>query len=224
VAWLSPEYLHHLIATHGYWAVGVIAGLESMGIPLPGETILVLAALYSGTHHNLNIWGVIVSAAAGAILGDNVGYWIGREFGYRLLLRYGGYIGITDSRIKLGQYLFQRHGAKVVFFGRFVAFLRILAAFLAGVNRMQWQRFLVANAAGAIAWAGIFGLGAFVLGRTLLKLTGPLAVGLMLIALIVIVITLRFVRAHEVELQAKAEEALPGPLRSSHRRRVRSHA
>lgn len=92
-----------------------------MGIPLPGETVLVLAALYAGTHHDLSIWGVIASAAAGAILGDNIGYWVGREFGYRLLLRYGAYIGISDSRIKLGQYLFLRHGTKVVFFGRFVA-------------------------------------------------------------------------------------------------------
>jgi membrane protein DedA with SNARE-associated domain len=224
VSWFSPEYLHHLIATHGYWAVGVIAGLESMGIPLPGETILVLAALYAGTHHSLNIWGVIASAAAGAILGDNVGYWIGREFGYRLLLRYGGYIGISNGRIKLGQYLFLRQGVKVVFFGRFVAFLRILAAFLAGVNRMRWQQFLAANAAGAVAWAAIFGLGAYMLGRTLLKLTGPLAVGLLVIALIVIVIALRFVRSHEAELQAEAERALPGPLQTGHPRRARHHA
>ena len=130
-----------------------------MGIPLPGETVLVLAALYACTHHDLSIWGVIASAAAGAILGDNIGYWVGREFGYRLLLRYGAYIGISDSRIKLEQYLFLRHGTKVVFFGRFVAQLRILTAFLAGENRMDWRRFLLANAAGGILWATLFDLG-----------------------------------------------------------------
>jgi membrane protein DedA with SNARE-associated domain len=165
VSWFSSEYLQQLISTHGYWFVGLIIGLESMGVPLPGETALVLAALYAGTHHDLNIWGVIASASAGAIVGDNIGYWCGREFGYRLLLRYGSYVGVTNPRIKLGQYLFLRHGSKVVFFGRFVALLRVLAAFLAGVNRMDWRRFLLANAAGGVLWATTFGWVLTPLGR-----------------------------------------------------------
>jgi membrane protein DedA with SNARE-associated domain len=112
VSWLNDQNLHELIATYGYWAVGIIIGLESMGLPLPGETTLVLSALYA--HKHLNIWGVIGSAATGAFLGDNVGYWIGREFGYPLLLRYRRYIGLSEEKIKLGQYLFLRHGGKVV--------------------------------------------------------------------------------------------------------------
>src|SRR5215831_21156681 len=115
-----PE-LGPLIAQYGYAAVGIVVGLESMGVPLPGETMLVLAAVYAGTHSDLHIFGVIGAAALGAILGDNVGYWLGREFGYPLLLRYGRHVGLTEVRIKLGQYLFLRHGGKVVFFGRFVA-------------------------------------------------------------------------------------------------------
>ena len=83
-----------------------------------------------------------------AIVGDNIGYVVGREIGYRLLLRFGPYLGLTEGRIKLGQYLFMKHGGKVVFFGQFVAVLRVLAAFLAGVNRLAWPRFLVANALG----------------------------------------------------------------------------
>ena len=221
MSWFSPESLHHLIAAHGYWAIAVIIGLESLGIPLPGESVLVLAALYAGTNHNLNIWGVIAAAATGAVIGDNIGYWLGREFGYRLLLRYGGYIGISDRRIKLGQYLFLRHGGKVVFFGRFVAVLRILAAFLAGVNRMNWRRFLLANAAGGILWAAVFGLGAFEFGKTLLQLTEPLALGLLLIASLMVILGLRFVRSHEAELAIEAEAALPGPLQSAHRRHGR---
>jgi membrane protein DedA with SNARE-associated domain len=217
VTWFSSEYLQHLISTHGYWPVGMIVGLECMGIPLPGETVLVLAALYAGTHHDLSIWGVIASAAAGAILGDNIGYWVGREFGYRLLLRYGTYIGISDPRIKLGQYLFVRHGTKVVFFGRFVAVLRILAAFLAGVNRMDWRRFLLANAAGGILWATIFGLGAYTFGRALLQVTGPLAVGLLITAVIAIICAVFYLRSREAELEARAERALPGPLHLAHR-------
>jgi membrane protein DedA with SNARE-associated domain len=221
VHWFSPETLHHFIATHGYWAVGVIIGLESVGIPLPGETVLVLASLYAGTHDNLNIWGVIASAATGAIVGDNIGYWVGREFGYRLLLRYRSYVGLSDSRIKLGQYLFLRQGGKVVFFGRFVAILRILVAFLAGINRMDWLRFLLANATGGIVWSAAFGLGAYAFGKALLQVTGPLAVLLLLIAGVVTIFGALFVRSHEAELAKEAERALPGPLRPPHRYRLR---
>ena len=186
--WLSSGYLHDLVATHGYWAVGLIVCLESMGLPLPGEAVLVIAALYAGSQHDLNIWGIIGSATAGAILGDNAGFLLGREFGYRLLLRYGRYVGLSDARIKLGQYLFQRHGGKVVFFGRFVAILRILAAFLAGANRMEWRLFLVANAAGAILWACVFGLGAYTFGKALLLVTGPMAIVFVMIGTIVVIL------------------------------------
>src|SRR5262245_59879520 len=129
-----------------------------MGLPLPGESVLVLAAMYA-TQHAHSITAVVAAAAVGAVLGDNVGYWIGREFGYRLLRRHGSRVGLSPNKIKLGQYLFLRHGGTVVFFGRFVAVLRVLAAVLAGVNRMDWRRFLVANAAGAIllACAGCVG-------------------------------------------------------------------
>jgi membrane protein DedA with SNARE-associated domain len=220
VEWVSPEYLTHLIATYGYVAIALIIGLESMGLPLPGESALVLAALYAG-RHDQSISGVVAAAATGAILGDNIGYWIGREFGYRLLLRYGGAIGLSESKIKLGQYLFLRHGGKVVFFGRFVAVLRVLAAFLAGVNRMDWGRFLLANAAGGILWASVVGFGAYALGRAVLQATGPLGIGLVFAGVAVVVGVLLFVRSHEAELEARAEQALPGPLRPPHR--VRTH-
>jgi membrane protein DedA with SNARE-associated domain len=218
--WLSAEYLTQLIATYGYVAVAVIIGLESMGLPLPGESALVLAALYASRHDH-NIVGVVAAAATGAILGDNIGYWIGREFGYRLLLRYGGYIGLSASKIKLGQYLFLRHGGKVVFFGRFVAILRILAAFLAGVNRMDWRRFLLANAAGGILWASAVGFGAYTFGKAVLRVTGPLGIALIIVSVALIVGALWFARRHEAELEAEAEQALPGPLRPVHRVRER---
>jgi membrane protein DedA with SNARE-associated domain len=128
--------LQKLVSAHGYWVVALIVGLESMGLPLPGETILVLAAIYAATEPSFNVGVVIAVAAVGAIVGDNAGYWLGLRYGYALLLRYGERIGMFEARIKLGQYLFLKHGAKVVFLGRFVALLRMLAAFLAGVNRM----------------------------------------------------------------------------------------
>lgn len=222
MGWFSPEYVEYLISTYGYWAVGGIVGLESVGLPLPGETALVLAALYAGSHHDLSIWGVIISAATGAALGDNVGYWLGREFGYRFLRRYGRYVGLSDTRIKLGQYLFLRHGTKVVFFGRFVAILRILAAFLAGANQMEWRRFLIANVTGGIVWACIFGLGAYMFDSALMQVTVPLGTGLVIIAAIIVIGAIWFVRRHEAELEAEAERALPGPLRPVHRLRGRS--
>jgi membrane protein DedA with SNARE-associated domain len=215
----SGDYVTHLIATYGYLAIAVIIGLESMGLPLPGESALVAAALYT-SHHDHNIAAVVGAAAAGAIVGDNIGYWIGREFGYRLLLRYGAVIGLSASKIKLGQYLFLRHGGKVVFFGRFVAVLRILAALLAGVNRMDWGRFMLANAAGGILWACVVGLGAYAFGRTVLAVTGPLGIWLIAISLVLIIGGVLFVRSHEAEFEARAEEALPGPLRPVHRLRT----
>lgn len=132
--WLFDGNLAQLIAHYGYWAVAVVIALESLGLPVPGEATLIAAALYAGSTHRLNIVLVILAAFAGAVLGDTIGFWIGCEVGFRLVIRYGRHLQVTERRIKLGRYLFWRHGGKVVFFGRFVPVLRALAAFLAGVN------------------------------------------------------------------------------------------
>jgi membrane protein DedA with SNARE-associated domain len=206
----TPEYLRHLFHTYGYWSVGVIVALESMGLPLPGETALVLAALYAAAHHDMSVVGVMAAAALGAIVGDNIGYWVGREFGYRLLLHFGGYLRLSQQRIKLGQYLF----------GRFIPILRVLAGLLAGMNRMPWRQFLIANAAGAVLWVAVIGTSAYTFGRTLLRLTGPVALCLFLVGAAVLIGVGLFVRRHEAELEAEAERALPGPLQPVHRRRI----
>src|SRR5260370_40812023 len=124
--------------------------LESAGVPLPGETILVSAAAFAGNKHSWDIWSVIAAAAGGAIFGDNIGFWVGREFGTSLLSRWGYLIGLDERKRKLGQYLFARHGGKIVFFGRFVAFLRAFAALLAGAHGLSPLRFLIFNAAGGV--------------------------------------------------------------------------
>ena len=147
-----------------------------MGIPLPGETMLVLAAIYAAGDPTLNIWLVIGAAAIGSIIGDNAGYWTGHRYAYAAVLRYGRRVGLSEPRIKVGQYLFRKHGGKVVFLGRFVALLRILAVFLAGVNRMPWRDFLVANAAGPVLWAAVFGLGGYYFGKLLFELHAILGV------------------------------------------------
>src|SRR5690349_14411052 len=205
--------LTDFLATYGYFAVAGIIMLESMGVPLPGETTLVTASLYAGTTHNMSIWLVVVAAVAGAVLGDNIGYWVGEKLGYRVLLRYGSRVGITEPKIKLGQYLFMKHGAKVVFFGRFVAVLRVLAAFLAGVNCMHWTRFFLTNLSGAVLWATIFGLGAYFFGTTIHRVTGPASLVTIGIAVAAIVVAATVVRRQESTLEEEAQRVIPGPLR-----------
>jgi membrane protein DedA with SNARE-associated domain len=166
------------IAAYGYWAVLVLVGLESMGLPLPGETALIAAAVYAGTRRELNVAGVIAVASIGAVIGDNIGYEIGRRLGFPLLVRYGSRIGLDERRLKLGQYLFRRHGGSIVFFGRFVAFLRTFTALLAGANRMpllilqcRWSNYL-----GISVWHG--GLCAGRLGASNLRTAWHWAVDL----------------------------------------------
>jgi len=204
--------LTNLVAQYGYLAVLVIVGLESTGVPLPGETTLVAAALYAGATHNLNIVGVVIAAAVGAILGDNLGYLIGHWGGYRLLIRYGRYIRLSEKRIKIARYLFLRYGGEVVFFGRFTAILRAYAAFLAGTTRMPWRRFLFFNAAGGIAWATIYGGGAYLLGRQIERLSVPFEIVFVAAAVIAIVVGALIIRRQEERLAVAAEKAFPGPL------------
>ena len=201
------------VVQYGYVAVLAIVGLESLGIPLPGETTLIAAALYAGATHRLNIVGVIVAAAAGAIIGDNIGYGIGHWGGYRLLVRFGHHIRLDEPRIKIARYLFLRYGGAVVFFGRFVSILRTYAAFLAGTTRMPWRRFIVYNAAGGVLWSTLYGAGAYALGDTIDRLSGPLAIGLGIAGVAAIAAGAFVVRRQEERLRMAAEEAFPGPLR-----------
>lgn len=155
-----------LIHSYGYLAVLLLVGLEAVGLPLPGETVLITAALYAGTTHNLNIVIVAVVASAAAVIGDNLGYVLGRTAGDRLVTRFGTRLHLTAGRLAVGEYLFARHGAKVVFFGRFVSVLRTGAAFLAGLNRMPWRSFAAANTAGGVFWACLYSAGAYYLGAS----------------------------------------------------------
>ncbi len=204
--------LQHFLSTYGYWAVFFFVAIESTGIPFPGETMLLLAAIDTGITHQLSILLVIVAAASGAILGDNIGFWVGREGGFRLLRRYGRYLHLNESRLKVGLYLFHKHGGKVVFFGRFVAVLRAWAAFLAGTNRMPWPRFLPFNALGGISWATIYGLGGYLLGDNINRLTGPVGIIFIVLAVLIIIASVVFVWRNERRLEEEAKKALPGPL------------
>lgn len=212
---LATSELTHFLTIYGYWAVLLFVALESAGIPLPGETMLLVAAIYAGTTHCLAIPLVIAAAASGAILGDNLGYWVGREGGYRLLRRYGQYLGVDERRVKLGQYLFRKYGDKVVFFGRFIAILRTWAAFLAGTNRMPWRSFLLYNALGGIIWATLYGLGGYFLGDNVHRLTGPIGPITITLGLLLTIASVIFVRRNEQRLEKEAEQALSGRLAAS---------
>lgn len=202
-----------LIAAHGYSVVAIIVALESMGLPVPGETGLVSAAIFAATTHRLNIWIVIAVATVGAIAGSTIGYAVGRTLGHRFLIKHGALLHMDARRIKLGQYLFKRHGGKVVFFGRFVAVLRALASILAGVNYMDPRRFFFFNTVGAVAWALVFGLAAYSLGHELERLRRSAAIGLTALALVAVAGGFWFIRRHEAALEAEAEKALPGPVK-----------
>lgn len=204
--------VHHLLSQYGYAAVFVLVGLESLGIPLPGETILITAGIYAGTTHRLSIWGIFAVAAAGAIIGDNIGFWIGDKGGYRLLRKYGHYVRADEAKIKVGRYVFDRHGPKVVFFGRFVSVLRTYAAFLAGTLKMEWRRFLPYNAFGGVVWAAIYSFASYAAGNSINKASRPIDIGVGIAAALVVITAIVLVRRQANRLTAQAEAAYPGPL------------
>jgi membrane protein DedA with SNARE-associated domain len=155
----------NFITQYGLPLLAVAIMLESFGVPVPGETALVtFAALASQGHYDIR-W-VIAVAAAAAIVGDNLGYWlIGRLGGRALFERWSWLRKYRDSVLPRAEALMARHGGKTVFFGRFVSILRFTVAWVAGLSRMHWWRFLFWNAAGGIVWATAVGLIAYYLGQ-----------------------------------------------------------
>lgn len=205
------DWLHAIVQGHGTWFVAVIIFFESMGAPLPGESLLIAAAVYAATVGGLQIEWVVLYAAIGAIMGDNAGYLLGHVVGRRALQRWGSKIGLTEKRLMLGEYLFKKHGAKVVFFGRFTAFLRTFAALLAGATRMPWPRFLLWNGLGGICWTAGYGYGAYFLGDQVHNLLGPVGITLGVIALGLLIWLITFVRRHEHRLMREAEQEMRRP-------------
>ena len=197
---LSLHALEHLIHEYGYAAIFVCIMLESIGLPLPGESLMIAVALYAAHTHNLNIFIVVPLAAAGAICGDQIGYLIGRSIGYRVLARWGRKIGITDERLELGRFLFRKYGGGIVFVARFIAILRTCAAVLAGANKMPWHTFLLWNALGGIGWTALYGFGAYALGDAAKRISGPVGIGLALIGGAALLASIIFINRNESRL------------------------
>lgn len=187
-AWEDPRIVLAFLKINAhvaYWGVFGLVAAESTGVPLPGETALVAAGVLA-SHGQLRIESIIAIAALAAILGDNLGYLIGRTGGRRLLERDGLLADHRRRILERGEPFFERHGAKAVFLGRWVAVLRIGAAWLAGISRMPWRRFLFWNALGGIAWATSVGLAAYYLGpaaERIFHVVGIAGVGLALLVL-----------------------------------------
>jgi membrane protein DedA with SNARE-associated domain len=207
---LSPTTIQSLIQVYGLWVLFPVVMLEGMGIPVPGETALVAATVYAGSTGKIGIVPVLLVAAMGAIIGDNIGYFIGRSIGLRLVVRYGRYVRLNESRLKIGRFLFLRHGGKIVLIARLIAVLRVLAPLLAGVNRMRWRYFFLMNAIGGICWASLFGGGAYLFGEEIKRVTGPVRFLLLVVAIGFVIAGILFFRHRERELEQRADAALRG--------------
>jgi undecaprenyl-diphosphatase len=185
-----PEWLVDLFARYGYAVVFVGVLLENAGVPVPGETALLAGAALAHFGRLSLVW-VIVTAIGGAILGDNVGFMVGRWCGRGLAERYGGRVGLTPARLFLFDSFFDRHGARTVFIARFITGLRVFGALLAGASGLRWPKFLFYNATGAVVWSAAVAGAGYALAyswETLERWIGRAGlVGLAIVALVVIV-------------------------------------
>ena len=167
-----PGFLHGvapIIDKWGYLAVAGFIGVESFGVPAPGQTIMVAAAIYAGAGR-LNIFGVAAIAFVAAVMGDNLGYWIGARGGRRLVHRWGRYVFITPERLDKAERFFARRGNRIVVVARFIDGLRQLNGVIAGIMEMPWRTFLVYNAIGAALWVGWWTTIAYLFGTHLVEI------------------------------------------------------
>lgn len=186
---------------HGLVLLFLAVAIESAGIPVPGETALIAAAVLAREGHYSLFW-VIVVAAAAAIIGDNIGYWLGRVGGRRLIYRWSIVRRHAEKVLPPAERFFEKHGPKTVFFGRFIALLRVTSAWLAGISRMSWWKFLLWNAAGGIVWAAGVALLAYEAGRAVadaVERYGLYAVVVLLVVAVVAFFVMRRFRARLLE-------------------------
>ena len=163
----SLQLIEHYMLAYGYWAVFFGVMLENAGVPVPGETILLVAGYFASTGE-FHLGLVMLIAAAGAVIGDNIGFAIGHHFGRNVLLRVGRFFFLTPKRFAHMETYFERHGNKTILVARFITGLRVFAALLAGASRkMPWRVFFVFNVAGAILWSAVITTLGYLFGQSL---------------------------------------------------------
>jgi len=159
------DLLRNAVVQYGYWAVGGVLLAENAGVPVPGETVLLIACFLAYSEHDLRLPWIVLVATIAATLGDNLGFGLGYYGGRPLLARYQAFFRIQDRTLERGQEVFARYGAITVFFARFVFGLRIVAGPLAGVLRMPWRKFMVFNFLGAALWVTVISAAGYLFGQ-----------------------------------------------------------
>ena len=162
----SLQLIEHYMLLYGYWAVFFGVMLENAGVPVPGETILLIAGYFASTGE-FHLGLVMLIAATGAVIGDNIGFAIGHHFGRNVLLRVGRFFFLTPKRFEHMENYFERHGNKTILVARFITGLRVFAALLAGASKMPWRVFIVFNVAGAILWSVVITTLGYLFGNSL---------------------------------------------------------
>ena len=196
----SLELIEYYMLLYGYWAVFFGVMLENAGLPVPGETILLVGGYFAAIHSNeFNLLRVMVTAAVGAVIGDNIGFAIGHHYGRGFLLRIGRFFFLTPKRFEHMEGFFERYGNKTILVARFITGLRVFAALLAGASRkMPWRVFLAYNVAGALLWAIVITLLGYLFGQSLpllVKWVGRTGT-ILLILIVVIVVLVWKIRRH----------------------------
>ncbi|MGB9106069.1 MAG: DedA family protein [Terriglobales bacterium] len=212
------ETARHYLQTYGYWAVLFALLGENAGLPLPGETILILASFLAYQGHHLQLPWVILVGIGACTLGDNIGYWIGRRGGRPLLEKWKHFFHISDDTIKAGEEFLQRRGSVAIFLARFIAGMRIVAGPLAGVLRMEWKRFLLANAAGAAAWVTVISGAGYFFGSQYQALAGVVKQTELVIFLAVVLVALHLWRNQRKRSQQRLREQAAEPSPPDSRR------
>jgi membrane protein DedA with SNARE-associated domain len=203
-------WLEHLFAVYGYPIVFLAILGESAGLPLPGETVL-LAAGVEAQQHALSLPVVWLIAASAAIVGDNIGYWVGHWGGRPLLVRYGRILRVREKQIRILDRYFEVHGSKTVFFGRWVVFLRVWAALFAGAAHMHWRRFFVFNALGGTAWAVSMSTLAYLFAASVGRVSAAFGVVGWVLAVLVAISVIVFVVREERRSLEKFADQNPEP-------------
>ncbi len=182
------DLLRSALVQYGYWALALTLLLENAGVPVPGETILLLASFLAYSERSLQLGWIIVIGTVAATLGDNLGFALGYYGGRRLLERYESFFRIQQKTIKRGEDLFARYGSVTIFFARFVFGMRIIAGPMAGALRMQWKKFLIFNFLGAAVWVSVISVVGYLFGRHWERLALALKRLDVIVAIIVVVV------------------------------------